>query len=125
MVNAIIIEDDLDTAETLSNVLSLKNIHILDIQLNGENALESYKEFHPDVVLTDIMMPESDGFDVIKKIRGFDPDAKIICITADFRENTEQKLFAQNASAIIYKPYNIDKVIETIHSVNEGTFELS
>ena len=125
MVNVILIEDELDTAETFSNVLAMKNIHVLDIQLNGEKALESYKEFHPDVVLTDIMMPDSDGFDVIKKIRQFDPDAKIICVTADFRENTEQKLMAQNASAVIYKPYDIDEVVKTIHSVNEGTFELS
>ena len=125
MVSVILIEDELDTAETFSNILAMKNIQVMDIQLNGEKAVESYKEFHPDVVLTDIMMPESDGFDVITKIRQFDPDAKIICVTADFKEGTEAKLHDLNASAIIYKPYDIDNVVKTINAVHEGTFELS
>ena len=125
MVSVILIEDELDTAETFSNVLMMKGIQVMDIQLNGEKALESYKEFHPDVVLTDIMMPESDGFDVIKKIREFDPEAKIVCVTADFRAETETNLIEQNASAILYKPYDIDEVVKTINDVHNGIMELS
>ena len=70
-------------------------------------------------------MPESDGFDGLKKIREYDPDAKIVIVTADFRAGTEDKLIEDNANAIIYKPINIDEVVHIIHSVNEGTFELS
>ncbi len=125
MIKTIVIDDDLDTAETFANVLMMKDIKVLDIALNGEKGFESYKEFHPDVVLMDVMMPESDGFDGLKKIREYDPDAKIVIVTADFREGTEEKLIEDNANAIIYKPINIDEVVHIIHSVNEGTFELS
>ena len=62
---------------------------------------------------------------MIKKIREFDPEAKIVCVTADFKEGTEAKLHELNASAIIYKPYDIDNVVKTINDVNDGTFELS
>lgn len=125
MIKTIVIDDDLDTAETFANVLMMKDIKVLDIALNGEKGFESYKEFHPDVVLMDVMMPESDGFDGLKKIREYDPDAKIVIVTADFRAGTEDKLIEDNANAIIYKPINIDEVVHIIHSVNEGTFELS
>ena len=125
MIKTIVIDDDLDTAETFANVLMMKDIKVLDIALNGEKGFESYKEFHPDVVLMDVMMPESDGFDGLKKIREYDPDAKIVIVTADFRAGTEEKLIEDNANAIIYKPINIDEVVHIIHSVNEGTFELS
>ena len=125
MIKTIVIDDDLDTAETFANVLMMKDIKVLDIALNGEKGFESYKEFHPDVVLMDVMMPESDGFDGLKKIREYDPDAKIVIVTADFRVGTEEKLIEDNANAIIYKPINIDEVVHIIHSVNEGTFELS
>ena len=124
MVSVIIIEDELDTAEALSNVLGMKDIKVLDIAINGQSGFESYQEFNPDIVLLDVMMPEGDGFVGLAKIREYDPDAKIIVVTADFRENTEEKLFAGNASAIIYKPYDIEKLVQTIHDVHEGNFEL-
>ena len=125
MIKTIVIDDDLDTAETFANILMMKDIKVLDIALNGEKGFESYKEFHPDVVLMDVMMPESDGFDGLEKIRNYDPDAKVIIVTADFRSDTEERLIDQHASAIIYKPYDIEQVIKTIHEVYEGTFELS
>ena len=124
MVSIIIIEDELDTAESLSNILGLKNIKVLDIALNGQKGFESYQQFNPDIVLLDIMMPESDGFVALEKIRKYDPDAKIIVVTADVREGTEEKLFEGSASAIIYKPYDIEKLVQTIHDVHEGNFEL-
>lgn len=125
MIKTIVIDDDLDMAESFANILMMKDIKVLDIAINGEKGFESYKEFHPDVVLMDVMMPESDGFEGLKKIREYDPDAKIVIITADFRAGTEEKLIEDNASAIIYKPFNIDEVVRIINNVNEGTFELS
>ena len=41
-------------------------------------------------------------------------------VTADFREDTEANLIEQNASAILYKPYDVEKLVQTIHDVARG-----
>lgn len=46
-------------------------------------------------------------------------------VTADLTYDTEKKLKEFNASAVIYKPYEIDSVIETIHKVNNGIVTIS
>lgn len=125
MTKVIVVDDDLDTAETFASYLSLKGFNVLEIGLNGQKAAEMYKEFEPDVVLMDVMMPDTDGFYGLEKIREYDPDAKIIFVTADLKSETEKQLIENNASAIIYKPYDIDQVIKTINQVKEGSFELS
>jgi len=58
----------------------------------------------------------------LKKIREFDPNAKVIMVTADLTADTAEKLTQLNASAVIYKPYEIDRVLETIDKVNKGVF---
>ena len=125
MVKVIVVDDDIDTAETFAEHLMLKGIQVLDIGLNGKKAVDLYTEFHPDVVLMDVMMPDSDGFYGLQMIREIDPDAKIIFVTADLKSETEKQLIENNASAIIYKPYEIEHVIKTINEVHEGTYELS
>ena len=118
-------DDDIDTAETFAEHLMLKGLQVLDIGFNGKKAVELYKEFHPDVVLMDVMMPGSDGFYGLEKIREFDPDSKIVFVTADVKPETEKKLIESNASAIIYKPYEIEDVVRIIKEVDQGTFEQS
>ena len=56
----------------------------------------------------------------LKNIRRLDPNAKVIMVTADLTSDTEKQLRELNASAILYKPYEIDKVVETIDKVSQG-----
>jgi DNA-binding NarL/FixJ family response regulator len=65
-------------------------------------------------------MPEYDGFYGLEHIKKINPEAKVIMVTADLTYDTEKKLKEYNASAVIYKPYEIDSVIETIHKVYNG-----
>ncbi|MEE8256009.1 MAG: response regulator, partial [Nitrosopumilaceae archaeon] len=69
--------------------------------------------------------PDFDGFYGLEQIRKFDPNAKIIMVTADLTSDTEKKLVDLRASAMIYKPYEIDSVIETIEKVSKENVVLS
>ncbi len=66
------------------------------------------------------MMPEFDGFYGLKEIRQYDPNAKVVVVTADLTADTELKLKELNASAIAYKPYDIENIIATIDKVSKG-----
>lgn len=88
----IVVDDDVDTAETLAEHLDMHDVKVLGIGNNGKEAAELYKKYKPDVVLMDVMMYGFDGFYGIERIREFDPDAKILMITADLQHDTGKKL---------------------------------
>lgn len=121
----LIIDDDLDSAESLADALYLNNFEIVDIGRNGKEALSLYQKHHPDIVLMDMMMPDFDGIDGLKGIREYDPDAKIIFVTADITKKSEKSMIYHNASAVIYKPYDFEDIFHTMKQVHEREIELS
>jgi two-component system chemotaxis response regulator CheY len=120
MVKVIVIDDDVDTVEVFCEYLEIKDISVVGRGHSGKKAVELYDSLRPDIVLLDVMMPEYDGFYGLEHIKKINPDAKVIMVTADLTFDTEKKLKEFNASSVIYKPYEIDSVIETIHKVNSG-----
>ncbi len=124
MTSVIVVDDDRDTVEVFCEYLAIKNIQVLGRGYDGKAAVELYKEHKPDIVLLDVMMPDFDGFYGLEQIRKHDPNAKIIMVTADLTSDTEKKLVELKASAMIYKPYEIDSVIETIEKVSKENIAL-
>lgn len=120
MVKVIVVDDDMDTVEVFCEYLEIKDITVVGRGHSGKKAVELYENLRPDLVLLDVMMPEYDGFYGLEHIKKINPEAKIIMVTADLTYDTEKKLKELNASAVIYKPYEIDSVIETIHKVHSG-----
>ncbi len=121
MVKVIVVDDDVDTVEVFCEYLEIKDITVLGRGYSGKTAVELYERFMPDIALLDVMMPEYDGFYGLENIKKINPNAKVIMVTADLTYDTEKQLKALNASAVIYKPYEIDSVIDTIHKVHKGT----
>jgi DNA-binding NarL/FixJ family response regulator len=120
MVKVIVVDDDVDTVEVFCEYLEIKDITVLGRGYNGKTAVELYEKLNPDLVLLDVMMPEYDGFFGLENIKKINPLAKVIMVTADLTYDTEKKLKTLSASAVIYKPYEIDSVIDTIHKVYKG-----
>lgn len=124
MVKVIVVDDDIDTVEVFCEYLEIKDITVLGRGYNGKTAVELYEKHKPDIALLDVMMPEYDGFYALENIKQTYPDAKLIMVTADLTFDTEKKLKDLRASAVIYKPYEIDSVIETIHNVHKQSVPL-
>ena len=125
MVKVIVIGDDVDTVEVFCEYLEIKDITVVGRGYNGKTAVELYEKYRPDIALLDVMMPEYDGFFGLENIKNINPDAKVIMVTADLTFDTEKKLKDLNASAVIYKPYEIDSVIDTIHKVYKQTLTVT
>lgn len=125
MVKVVVVDDDVDTVEVFCEYLEIKDIKVVGRGYNGKTAVDLYESLKPDIVLLDVMMPEYDGFYGLENIRKIDPAAKVIMVTADLTYDTEKKLKELNSSAVIYKPYEIDSVIETIHRVHKDTLALA
>ena len=120
LTSVIVVDDDQDTAEVFCEYLKIKGLDVIGKGYNGNEAVELYEKLKPDILLCDVMMPQYDGFYALKKIRSIDPNAKVIMVTADMTSDTEEKLKELNATALVYKPYEIDSIIETIDKVKNG-----
>jgi len=107
---AIVVDDDCGMVETFCEYLELKNVHVLGKGYNGKDAVELYQRFKPKFVFLDVTMPDYNGFYALEKIKQINPDAKIIMITSDLTEETENKLVELCASTIVYKPLELDNI---------------
>jgi DNA-binding NarL/FixJ family response regulator len=107
---AIIIDDDRVSIQLFRDILRMMDIEVLASGFDGKDAVRLYKKYSPDIVFTDILMPENDGFFALEEIRKFDSHAKVVAVTADLTNETAVKLKKLNISAVIYKPYDIEDI---------------
>ncbi len=119
MIRVIVIEDDPDGAEVLSECLRIKGIDVLAKGFNGLDAVQLYKKLKPDFVLLDMLMPFYDGFYGLRKILEYDSNAKVIVVSASIAEDEKDKLTNLGASAIVSKPYEMDELIGVMHTINK------
>ncbi len=121
MTNVLVVDDDNDTVDVLCEYLRLKGMNVVGSAQNGQEALKLYKELKPDIVLLDVWMPDFDGYFGLLKIREFDPDAKVVMVTASaFSDSKKNKLKSMGASDVICKPYETSDVIKTIEDQTTG-----
>ena len=111
---ALVVDDDPDAVEMFSDYLEIKGIKIIGKCKDGKEGFESYKKLNPDVVFLDIMMPDYDGFYALQKIREVKSDAKVIMVTADMSSETKKKLREMKPTDVIYKPYNVEKILDNL-----------
>jgi len=114
MITCIVIEDDKNIAEMFSELLELMGLEVLALGHNGSEAISLYMKYRPEIIFTDIMMPDFDGFYGIEKIKEIDHDVKIVAITADITLETEQRLNQLNITAVIYKPFDQSKIKQVL-----------
>jgi len=103
----VIIVDDNDMTRDLMNALLKQMGHeVLGEAENGTDATKLFKETRPDLVLLDLIMPGKTGLEVLKEIRGLDPAAKVIMVTAVQQEAITQDLLEKGAIAVLNKPFS-------------------
>jgi len=107
---AIVVDDDKVSTQVFADLLSLMHIKVVARGFDGKDAVRLYKKYSPDIVFTDIMMPENDGFYALEEIRKFDPHAKVVAVTADLTYESARRLKKLNISAVVYKPYDIEAI---------------
>jgi len=114
MTSVIVVDDDFDTVEVFSEFLSLRNIDVLGKAYDGFEGLKLFEEKRPDIVFSDIWMPEYDGFYLLTNLKEKYPDSKIIMVTADLTSETDAKLKSSKADFVIFKPFKIVDVMAAI-----------
>jgi len=86
---------------------------------DGREALDSLDDFHPQLVLTDLMMPVMDGVELIRHLHANPDTAEIpvVAITADATEQTEQEARDAGAVDFITKPIDLPALLERLRAI--------
>ncbi len=101
---------------SLTHALSQEGYEVVSVE-DGRKAIEAAEAEHFDFIITDLVMPESDGWEVLKMTRQTQSPPLVIVITAKGNEDTEKIAKDRGAWAYVEKPYIIDKIKEIIRSV--------
>ncbi len=109
----ILVVDDEPSIRDSIKLLLEKDFEIIEAS-NGFEGVELYKKQKPDIVLMDIMMPLMSGIEATKKIIEFDPNAKILIITA-YSERKGEEAIRAGARDILPKPFRRKKLVEFIN----------
>lgn len=117
MAKVLIVDDTAFMRKLLKNVLFGAGFDIAGEAENGKQAVELYKQLNPDVVTMDVVMPEMNGLDALKQIKGLDKEAKVVMCTAIGQEKIVKTAIKLGAKGFIIKPFQAPKVIEEIKKV--------
>jgi DNA-binding response OmpR family regulator len=111
----LVVEDDLAMSSGIRDVLEMNGYRV-QLAENGVEGLKVLETFRPDLIISDIMMPEMDGFEFIRAYRK-ESDKPIILLTAKLEESDKVIGLELGADDYITKPFGMRELVARIHTV--------
>jgi putative nucleotidyltransferase with HDIG domain len=109
MENILVVDDEEAIREVVSTMLESKGYRCTAVS-NGRAAQEQVKRVTPDLVLSDMIMPEMDGIKLLDWIRHYDPEVPVIMVTAIHDISTALEAIRRGAYDYILKPFEKDQL---------------
>jgi len=106
----IVIDDDSDLVDTVSQFLEFNGFSIIGDANNGCNASTLYEKLSPDFVILDMKMPKYDGTYAIKEIKKLNPNAKIFIVSG----YTDHEFLENEVVEVFTKPCNLKQLTKSI-----------
>ena len=115
-IKVVAVDDNADARELLKVILERSKAQIAVVS-SGQAALEVIKDFHPDVLICDLTMPEMDGYEVLENVRRLEPELghlPVIAFTAAVRGEDRAVTRLAGFQAHLAKPIEPDELVRTI-----------
>ena len=84
---------------------------------NGQEAIDRYRELRPDAVTLDLVMPEHDGLHALHGIMEFDPQAKVLVVSALEQRGVLKDAFKAGATDFVSKPFDKNSLQATLQQL--------
>jgi DNA-binding response OmpR family regulator len=112
---ALIVEDHPEQADLVARILSMRSYRSV-IAEDGETALRLVREYLPDVVLLDLMLPDINGFDVCRQLRTDRATMLVPVVMLTALNDVQHRVhgFRVGANAYVTKPYGVDDLFDAI-----------
>jgi CheY-like chemotaxis protein len=116
-INILLVEDVERVRIIISELLKINDYNIVS-ESDAESAIKRIESWIPDIIISDVMMPNCSGFEFFKNIRNNEQFSKIpfIFITGKSSDDELEKKYLFEANAFLIKPFKIEDLISLIHS---------
>ncbi len=110
----LLVDDDQELVELITDVLAKDGRFEVRIANNGFDAGMLVKEYGPDLIVLDVMLPDINGKEVCQRVRKDHSaeEVKIICISGMVEEDKIADLKAAGANEFLHKPFEVDQLID-------------
>ena len=121
MIRVLIADDQRAVREGLAMLVGLTDdIEVVGTAANGVEAVQLASELHPDVVLMDLRMPEMDGGEATRKIRGAEPDTHVLVLTTYADDDSLFPALQAGAHGYLTKDASAEEIERAIRAVADG-----
>ncbi|MBE8584727.1 response regulator transcription factor [Campylobacter concisus] len=121
-LTVLLVEDDSDSKKIMHDVLS-DNFEKVFTAQNGDEGLKKFKKYNPNMVITDVFMPISDGLDMTRYIKEISKDTPVIVLSAHSEKETLLKAIDVGVDKYLIKPIMADDLLKTIENVAKSKIE--
>jgi excisionase family DNA binding protein len=110
----LLVDDDIELVELMTKVLEEDGRFEVRIANNGFDAGMMVKEYRPDMIVLDVMLPDINGREVCHRVRADTSleDVRILCISGMIEEDKIQELRLSGADDFLHKPFDIEELID-------------
>jgi excisionase family DNA binding protein len=117
----LLVDDDNELVELMTKVLDEDGRFEVRVASNGFDAGMMVKEYRPDMIVLDVMLPDINGKEVCQRVRADTSleDVRILCISGMVEEDKVQELRLSGADDFLHKPFEIDDLIDRMCSLLE------
>jgi two-component system, OmpR family, response regulator len=116
----LVVDDEATILELLSGSLRLAGFEVMTAA-SGAEAVRAAASGRPDLVLLDVMMPDGDGFETLRRIRSGGAEVPVIFLTARDEEPDRVSGFAVGADDYVTKPFSLNELLGRIRAVLRRT----
>ena len=116
----LITDDSILARKQLKDIISTLGSPVFIEAVDGQDAINKYKESKPDLVFLDIVMPKKDGNGAIREIMEFDSEANIIIASSVGTQSQLKLALEAGAKDFIQKPLDKDQVLKVVSKFLEG-----
>jgi two-component system OmpR family response regulator len=115
-VRILVVDDETALTDLLSMALRYEGCEVR-AAATGRGAVRAAIQFRPDVVVLDVMLPDVDGFEVLRRLRGHDPEVPVLFLTA--RDAVEDRIAGLTAGGDDYvtKPFSLEEVVARLRAL--------
>jgi two-component system, OmpR family, response regulator len=115
-VRVLVVDDEASLAELLASVLRYEGWEIRTAA-DGSSAVRTAREFQPDAILLDVMLPDFDGLEVLRRVRGILPQVCVLFLTA--RDSVQDRVSGITAGGDDYvtKPFSLEEVVARLRGL--------